>query len=411
MSQHLRIPSRGSRRLVPPTALLLAAACTLVTGVAVAAVHGSSGTEPLAATAASTSPTPTAPASSAAPALTTPPTASSAALPTTVAPAPSPAAADPAPAKAAPYLPLPAKAAQPEPCPPPKVSHPPASPPPSPAPPRVAEAAVPTVAAPAARTVSLDAISGKGMWLTPWPTSKVDVDGVVAKARAAGLHQLWVRTGGYRQGWYGDRVLRDLLPKAHAAGIKVIAWDFPDLSDPRADADRAAKALAYTSAGQRIDAFSPDLETKTEGVFLTDRRVAYYLSLVRRAAGDRAVVLTVPRLSIKGSAVWPYKYPYALAARWVDAFAPMVYWSCREPGLLVDQTLKMMAAMRPLHLIGQSYDMAPEGGRPGLPTAAETWVFLDRAWRGGAVGASLWTVEQAGPGQWEPLGHYPWKRR
>jgi hypothetical protein len=52
--------------------------------------------------------------------------------------------------------------------------------------------------------------------------------------------------------------------------------------------------------------------------------------------------------------------------------------------------------------------MGSEGGRHGLPTFAETWRFLDAARRGGAVGASLWTIERAGPEQWEALRLYPW---
>ena len=59
-------------------------------------------------------------------------------------------------------------------------------------------------------------------------------------------------------------------------------------------------------------------------------------------------------------------------------------------------------------VIGQAYDMGGEGGRHGVPTAAETWRFLDSAKRAGAIGASLWTYETSGPAQWIPLGKYPW---
>lgn len=52
--------------------------------------------------------------------------------------------------------------------------------------------------------------------------------------------------------------------------------------------------------------------------------------------------------------------------------------------------------------------MGTEGGRPGLPTRAETWRFLDVAKRGGAIGASLWTVEKIGDEQWSALTEYPW---
>jgi hypothetical protein len=61
--------------------------------------------------------------------------------------------------------------------------------------------------------------------------------------------------------------------------------------------------------------------------------------------------------------------------------------------------------------VGQAYDMAEDGGRAGLPTRAETWRFLDSARRAGAVGASLWTIEEIGKGQWSALSAYPWLGR
>ena len=55
-------------------------------------------------------------------------------------------------------------------------------------------------------------------------------------------------------------------------------------------------------------------------------------------------------------------YPYRAEAPYVDVFAPMVYWSCNEPGALAAQSLRPLVKLRPVHLIGQSYDMADEGG-------------------------------------------------
>jgi hypothetical protein len=239
------------------------------------------------------------------------------------------------------------------------------------------------------------------MWLTTWPSSRVNVAEVIARARSAGLRQLWVRTGGTKQGWYGNHFL---LPAAHAAGIAVIAWDFPTLSDPVADAGRARAALA-DFGGQRVDAFSTDIETTSERVYDTSRRVQLYLSLVRSYAGARPVVATVPRPTSHRLAT----YPYAAQAPYVDVFAPMVYWSCEEPGSLVHNSLQPLRKYhRALSVVGQSYDMGPEGGRHGLPTGREIWRFLDVGKRNGAIGASLYTYDETGSAQWRALGAYPW---
>jgi hypothetical protein len=240
------------------------------------------------------------------------------------------------------------------------------------------------------------------LWVTPWAKTDVNSKALVAQAKRAGVVSLWVRTGGSRQGFYGDNFLPELVPLAHAAGIAVVAWDFPFLSDPVADAARARQAL---KAG--VDAFAPDVETAAEGTHATARRVTLYLSLVRSYAGARPIAATVPRPTPKRRA----SFPYAAFAPYADVFVPMVYWSCNEPGALVAQSLKELGRWLPVAPVGQAYDMAEDGGRHGKPSYQETLRFLDFARRGGAVGASLWTIEEIGAGQWQALAGYHWPGR
>ena len=314
-----------------------------------------------------------------------------------------PTAAAPSPSATPPLYPLPAALAYPSPCPPPPI--PPGPPPPPPPKPKVKAKDLPAPLPLVAHHPSLRAVGGKGMWLTTWADSVIDVRTVVAKAHNAGLRQIWVRTGGTPQGFYGHHVLDRLLPAAHAAGIAVIAWDFPMMSDPVHDAARAARTIRASYGGQHIDGFSPDIETINEGTFNSPLRVRVYLSRVRAVAPKLPLVATVMRPTTYQLAT----YPYRAEAPYVDVFAPMVYWSCNEPGLLAAQSLKPLVKMRPVHLIGQSYDMGPEGGRRGLPTGREIWRFLDVAKRSGAVGASLYLYTETRRPQWTALARYPWR--
>ncbi|MFN2608607.1 MAG: hypothetical protein ABR511_12075 [Acidimicrobiales bacterium] len=254
----------------------------------------------------------------------------------------------------------------------------------------------------------LSPLAGKGMWVWKFRQSEGgDADALVAKAVAAGLHQLWVRIGDSQDGFYGADVLATLVPKAHARGLAVIGWGFPYLYDPVGDAGWSAQALAWRGAGgTALDGFSPDVEMATEGVALTDLRARVYLGLVRQAAGRRLVVATVYRPTDR---LWAI-YPYAAMAPYVDAFAPMVYWGCTEPGDAASQAIDRLSTLRPVHLIGQGYDMADEGGRVGAPSATETARFLDVARRGGAVGASFWVWQSIDAEQWSALADYPWSR-
>jgi len=245
------------------------------------------------------------------------------------------------------------------------------------------------------------------MWVWKYrQTEGGNADAIVARAVAAGLSQLWVRVGDSRDGFYGADVLAALVPAAHARGLAVIGWGFPYLWDPAGDARWTADALAWRGpGGATLDGFSPDVEESTEGVVLTEARVRLYLGLVRQAAGNRLVVATVYRPT---DTQWA-TYPYAAMAPYVDAFAPMVYWGCTEPGEAAAQAVDRLADLRPVHLIGQGYDMADEGGRVGPPNAGETERFLDVARRGGAVGASFWVWQEIGDEQWAAVANFPWR--
>src|SRR5690349_16941776 len=93
-----------------------------------------------------------------------------------------------------------------------------------PAPVEVAAAAAP----PAKPIVPL----GKGMWLYQLSMSEGgDASKVVAKAKKIGLTHLYTRLGSSKKGFYAQDELNKLLPVAHAAGLKVIGWDFVYLTD------------------------------------------------------------------------------------------------------------------------------------------------------------------------------------
>ena len=272
----------------------------------------------------------------------------------------------------------------------------------------VSEEDLPPAADPAIFGADLSATLGRGMWI--WQlraTEHGDPDAIVARAASIGLHQIWLRVGDSFDGFYGAPALDALVARAHARGIAVIGWGFPYLFDPVGDARWGAAALAWRGpTGATLDGFSPDIEMQTEGVALSERRVAVYLGELRRAAGNRLLVATVYRPNDRSFAAGAY--PYATIARYVDEFAPMVYWGCTEPGDAVAQAISRLAPLRPVHVIGQAYDMGPEGGRRGAPAGPELGRFLDVARLRGALGASFWVWQDMTGEEWRALGAAPW---
>jgi len=229
---------------------------------------------------------------------------------------------------------------------------------------------------------------------------------IVRRAVDAGLRQLWVRVGSSRYGFYAAAVLYALVGRAHAVGLSVIGWGFPYLYDPLGDARWTARALAWRGPnGDRLDGFSADIEKSTEGVALSKRRIAVYLGAVRRAAGDRLVVATVYRPTDLN---WYGDYPYRTIARYVDAFAPMVYWGCNPPRIVAVQALQRLSTLRPVHLIGQAYNMADESGRTAPTSPREIDLFLRVGRRGGALGVSFWDWQEITAGEWKAMAAYSW---
>jgi peptidoglycan hydrolase-like protein with peptidoglycan-binding domain len=276
---------------------------------------------------------------------------------------------------------------------------PPATAPPAQAP---TEVVPPAAAEPAQVAAAKPVIPlGKGMWLYQLSMSEGgDANKVVRKAQALGLTHLYTRLGSSKGGFYAQKELDKLLPVAHAAGIKVIGWDFVYLTDPIADAVRSKAEIDYTTPdGHKIDAFSADIETGAEGVNLTAEGAAAYGAKLRELAGPSyPLIATVPRPSPKRS------FPFAEATAAFDAIAPMVYWQNRDPATDVAGAIDYLAQFgKPILPIGQAYNGGPEGGPDRDPPKEQLVAFMNTAHAKGAVGVSFWVWNHATADHWSAI--------
>ncbi len=244
--------------------------------------------------------------------------------------------------------------------------------------------------------------SGKGMWIyEPAKTEGGNVAAIVAKAKATGLTHLWVRMGSAWDGFNVAPFMDKLLPAAHAADIKVIGWDFPKLDPMDPDIARATAMIRYTTpSGDRIDAFSPDIESPAEGTRLTPENARRYGSRLREAAGaDYPLIVTVPRPAKERP-----NHPYAEIVAGYDAIAPMIYWLDRQPDTDVAGALRELAKFgKPVYPVGQAYDGSPEGGRKGVPPPEELFRFMRFAQNNGAAGVSFWSWQAANQPAWNAV--------
>jgi hypothetical protein len=241
------------------------------------------------------------------------------------------------------------------------------------------------------------------MWIyLPDQVEGGDVSAIVAKAQAVGLTHLYVRTGSSVDGFYAAPFLDALLPVAHAAGIKIIGWDFPYFHDIGGDVARAVAAIQYTTpTGDRLDAFSPDIETPYEGVALSPEAALWYGAGLRGAVGPSyPLIATVPRPSNARQA----DYPYAFVTAAFDAIAPMVYWIDTPPDEDAAQAVDFLSQFgKPILPIGQAYDGSLEGGPPGTPTGDEINAFMATAAAHGAKAVSFWSWQHASDEMWAAI--------
>lgn len=245
--------------------------------------------------------------------------------------------------------------------------------------------------------------TGKGMWIHVLGRAEGgDAAAVVERAKAAGLTHLYVRLGSSADGFYGGPGLDRLLPAAHAAGLKVVGWDFPTLSDPAADAGRALREISYaTGSGELLDAFSADIETPSEGTHLSAAGVQAYGGMVRAGVPlGYPLIATVPRPGGR----W---FPYSSLSDF-DAIAPMVYWGQADPVAQVSKSMSALAFLgKPVTPVGQAYDSAVDGGPSASPDRAHIKAFIGAAAAHGAPAVSFWVWDEATTEHWAGIAEAP----
>ena len=247
--------------------------------------------------------------------------------------------------------------------------------------------------------------TGTGMWLHDWSRSESGhALEVVARAKKVGLTHLYVQTGSTRKGWIGERTLSQLMPATKGTGIQVIAWDFPKLIDPEADARRMARAAWWHRPGSpMISAVAPDVETAAEGTNLGGDRVErYYRELRKRLPARTAILATVPWPSEKRTGI----YPYATTAKYSDAFVPMAYWYNRSPSVVTRTSMQWLAKFNlPVMPVGQGYDGRLDAPylKPDPAPDKSVAAFIYNARAHGAQSLSLWSWQTTGPLQWGEL--------
>ncbi len=257
--------------------------------------------------------------------------------------------------------------------------------------------------APTSRERAVAAVGGKGQYL--YRTERIGTPAeIVSAATSAGLSHLVIRAGNPDQGFYVRDVLEDLLPRAHAAGIKVVAYDGPALEDIPSDVARAREIAAFTSSsGDSVDAVASDIE-RTRAPNLDRPRAAEYARQMRASFGDEYPLIAIV-MHPNRHEDW---YPFAELASGFDVFSPMDYWTgvTDDGAAFVSESIRRLEKYGlPVSVIGQAY---PIEGKGTYPPAGAISAALSAAQDSGAVGMSFWSWETTRPDTWTAITAHSW---
>lgn len=294
-----------------------------------------------------------------------------------------------------------------------------------------ASARTDTVRTPEAMDIaSLDAISGKGMFLFFSPDTsdlnsyeQFDPNRVIAQAQRAGVSEIELRLS---RGTFFEAAspqahewLDNLIDTAAAADIKLLAWSVPRRNSAEDVGQSIAMATYRTPAGNGFAGLALDLEPGTQYMGYREaarERMADYVEMTRQAVGpDYLLVATVisPRLTHWTNA----DYPYSRIARYASALQPMEYWhhyrgthdyaqtdvsgQCADTVAL---TRSLAGRNLPVNVAGQSADL----GRTGAPSPEELHWCLGAAKSAGAIGEMFFNWRATTPDQWAAIEAYRW---
>ncbi len=227
------------------------------------------------------------------------------------------------------------------------------------------------------------AFGGDGMWIWQVPmTQGGDPAAIAARARAAGVETVYVKSGDGRSLW--SQFSSSLVAKLKASGLRVCAWQFVYGTDPEGEA-----AVSAAAVRRGADCFVIDAEAEYEGRYAQAQR---YMRALRADVGaDYPLAL----------ASFPYAdyhptFPYSvfLGKDGAQANLPQMYW--KDIGTTTDRAFQQTYATnlpydRPIFPLGQLY---------GDPSAAELQRFRALAEGYGAGGASWWSWQEATDAEW-----------
>ena len=209
-----------------------------------------------------------------------------------------------------------------------------------------------------------------------------------------------------------DKLVGQFLARAHARGLKVVAWYLPLYGDVEADFAHI-KALFDFRAGPRkrdkFDAIALDVEWTTDVPDVAERnnRAVSLFERTRALVGERmaigAIIYPPTQLEVLNQALWP-AFPYTRVGEWADVWMPMAYFTFRSGELRGADTYTLDSVRRLRNNLGDQHAIVhPIGGIADLMKTSDYRAFVRSAQQLGAIGWSVYDYNTTATSAWPQL--------
>lgn len=275
-----------------------------------------------------------------------------------------------------------------------------------------------------AASATLTPFTGLGTWIdvfdfSPGYMQEGEVTPVVTPASvdamaAAGVRTIYIQASRDDERSVGlleqPELLDQFVTRAHAAGIRVVAWHLPKQYDD-GDLERFRAIRDFrASDGSGFDAIGVDIEFRA-GVPDVAERNRRLIDLSRRLRDEMgsmplaAIVLPPVVTDIINLDYWP-AFPWREIAPFYDVWMPMSYWTNRRPASEWREArhyTQTNTALVREHLGDPDAAVHPIGGIGDAATAADYQAFVGAAIDDGSVGWSVYDYRTTEPASWGVL--------
>jgi hypothetical protein len=202
-------------------------------------------------------------------------------------------------------------------------------------------------------------------------------------------------------------LVSEMLRRAHADGLRVVAWYYPQLVDPARDEARLDALARFQAHGQRFDGVALDIESRqVADVTDRNRRLVAVARQLRSTAPNLpigAIVYPAVQLEVVNPVFWP-QFPYRALAKSVTVWLPMTYWTDRT-GVYRDAFRYTDESIRRLRVdLGDRHALvAPIGGLAGDSTPTDYVEFAQAVHADHAIGRSVYDAVGTATTAWPYL--------